>query len=143
MAGVCVRDVDSHKFVTAYAAHLKRSGKVSVPAWADLVKTGSFKELAPYNADWFYTRVAALARHIYLRPGAGVGALRVVFGGKKNCGVRPSKSALASGNAIRKGLQALEKLKLVSVDATNGGRHLTSEGQRDLDHVAQLVAKTL
>jgi small subunit ribosomal protein S19e len=38
-------------------------------------------------------------------------------------------------------LQALEKLKLVAVDP-NGGRRITVDGQRDLDHVAQLVAKS-
>lgn len=141
MTGVTVRDVDSHKFVQAYAAHLKRSGKLTVPAWVDMVKTGSFKELAPYNPDWFYVRAASLARHIYLRPGAGVGALRMVYGGRKNRGTLPSKHAEASGNVIRKALQALEKLKLIAVDP-NGGRRLTVDGQRDLDHVAQLVAKS-
>lgn len=141
MPGVSVRDVDSQKFVQAYAAHLKRSGKLAVPAWVDLVKTGSFKELAPYNADWFYVRAASLARHIYLRPGAGVGAMRVVYGGRKNRGTMPSKSAVASGNIIRKAMQALEKLNLVAVDV-NGGRRITVDGQRDLDHVAQLVAKS-
>jgi hypothetical protein len=43
-------------FITAYASHLKRSGKLEVPAWVDLVKTGSFKELAPYDPDWYYVR---------------------------------------------------------------------------------------
>lgn len=141
MPGVCVRDVDAQKFVAAYAAHLKRSGKLSVPAWVDIAKTAAFKELAPYDQDWFYTRTASLARHIYLSPGTGVGALRTVYGGRKNRGTLPSKCALASGNVIRKALQALEKLKLVSTDA-KGGRRITSDGQRDLDAVAQLLAKT-
>lgn len=56
MVGVTVRDVDAQKFVTAYAAHLKRTGKLDVPTWVDLVKTAPFKELAPYDADWFYVR---------------------------------------------------------------------------------------
>ncbi len=136
MPGVSVRDVDSHKFIAAYAAHLKRSGKLAVPAWTHLVKTSCAKELAPFDADWFFTRTAALARHIYLRPGAGVGALRQVYGSKKNRGVMPGKAVLASGNIIRKALQALEKLKLVATDA-KGGRRITSAGQRDLDGVAQ------
>ncbi len=101
----------------------------------------AFKELAPSNADWFFVRAASLARHIYLRPGAGVGALRCVYGGRKNRGVLTGRHAEASGNVIRKALQALEKLKLVAVDP-NGGRRITVDGQRDLDHVAQLVAKS-
>src|SRR5579864_2691610 len=78
MAGVSVRDVDAQKFITAYAAHLKRSGKITVPVWVDVVKTGCAKELAPYNPDWFYVRAASIARHIYLTPGVGVGALNLV-----------------------------------------------------------------
>ena len=43
-------------FIAAYASHLKRSGKLDIPTWVDLVKTGSFKELAPYDPDWYYVR---------------------------------------------------------------------------------------
>lgn len=43
------------------------TGKLEVPVWVDVVKTGTGKELAPYDADWFYIRTAAVARHIYLR----------------------------------------------------------------------------
>jgi small subunit ribosomal protein S19e len=43
-------------FINAYASHLKRSGKLEIPVWVDLVKTGSFKELAPYDPDWYYVR---------------------------------------------------------------------------------------
>lgn len=43
-------------FITAYASHLKRSGKLEVPTWVDIVKTGAYKELAPYDPDWYYVR---------------------------------------------------------------------------------------
>lgn len=43
-------------FITAYSSHLKRSGKLEVPTWVDIVKTGAYKELAPYDPDWFYVR---------------------------------------------------------------------------------------
>lgn len=135
MTGVTVRDVDAHKFIKAYAAHLKRAGKLEVPSWVDLVKTSTAKELAPYDPDWFYVRVASIARHIYLRPGVGVGALKLVHGSRKNNGTRPSHHVDASGSINRKALQALEKLKILKKD-DKGGRRITSEGQRDLDHVA-------
>lgn len=141
MTGVTVRDVDAQKFVKAYAAHLKRAGKLDVPSWVDLVKTGAFKELAPYDPDWFYVRAASIARHLYMRPGAGVGSMKLIYGGRKNNGTRPSHAALASGSVVRKAMQALEKLKLVEVQP-DGGRRITKDGQRDLDHVAALVAKT-
>lgn len=47
-----------------------------------MVKTGRYKELAPYDEDWYYTRCAAIIRHIYFRSPVGVGAVTKVFGGK-------------------------------------------------------------
>jgi hypothetical protein len=47
-------------FIAAYSSHLKRSGKLEIPTWVDLVKTGSQKELAPYDPDWFYVRAGEL-----------------------------------------------------------------------------------
>jgi small subunit ribosomal protein S19e len=43
-------------FIAAYSSHLKRSGKLEVPNWVDLVKTGTFKEQGPYDPDWYYVR---------------------------------------------------------------------------------------
>ncbi len=34
--------------------------QIEVPVWADLVKTATFKELAPYDADWYYIRTGML-----------------------------------------------------------------------------------
>lgn len=55
---------------------------MKVPEWVDLVKSARFKELAPYDEDWYYTRCAALARHIYFRSPVGVGAVTKIFGGE-------------------------------------------------------------
>jgi hypothetical protein len=52
----CVPSYSAEDFITAYSAHLKRSGKLEIPTWVDVVKTGPQKELAPYNPDWFYVR---------------------------------------------------------------------------------------
>jgi hypothetical protein len=38
-----------------------------VPEWVDVVKTNVAKELAPYDEDWFYVRIAGIARHLYIR----------------------------------------------------------------------------
>ncbi|CAG8508506.1 9870_t:CDS:2 [Ambispora leptoticha] len=133
-----VKDVNPHEFVKAYAGYLKRSGKLEVPKWVDLVKTGAYKELAPYDADWFYIRAAAVARHIYLRNGVGVGALKKLHGGRKRRGTRPSHHADSSGAIARKVLQALEKINVLEKDP-KGGRKITQDGQRDLDRIAQTV----
>ena len=51
--------LSAEAFIAAYASHLKRSGKLEVPTWVDIVKTGAYKELAPYDPDWYYVRAGA------------------------------------------------------------------------------------
>jgi ribosomal protein S19E (S16A) len=53
---VTVRDIKPADFIKAYAAHLKTKDNFEVPKWADIVKTGIGKQLAPYDPDWYYTR---------------------------------------------------------------------------------------
>jgi ribosomal protein S19E (S16A) len=55
-----------------------QSGKMELPEWHDLVKTGTHKEMCPMDPDWYYTRAASLARKVYLRGGTGVGAFTKV-----------------------------------------------------------------
>jgi small subunit ribosomal protein S19e len=103
-------------FIKAYAAYLKRTGKLEVPKWVDLVKTGTFKELAPYDPDWYFVRAASVARHIYIRKSVGVGALNKVHGGTANRGSRPSHHVNGSGSVNRKVLQSLEKIGVLEKD---------------------------
>lgn len=42
------------------------------------------KELAPYDEDWYYTRLASMARHIYVRSPVGVQTVCKIYGGKKS-----------------------------------------------------------
>ncbi|KAJ9050259.1 Protein component of the small (40S) ribosomal subunit [Entomophthora muscae] len=139
-SGITLKDVSHSAFIPAYAAHLKRSGKIEVPKWVDLVKTGTHKQLAPYDADWFFVRCAAVARHIYLRRGVGVGAVQKRTGGLKNRGNRPSKRKEGSGSVARKVLQALESLGLIDKEE-RGGRKLTEAGRRELDRIAVQVVR--
>ncbi|KAL3526571.1 hypothetical protein ACH5RR_011227, partial [Cinchona calisaya] len=130
-----VKDVSPHDFVKAYASHLRRSGKIELPQWVDIVKTGTLKELAPYDPDWYYIRAVSMARKIYLRQGLGVGAFRRIYGGSKRNGSRPPHFGKSSGSVARHILQQLQKMNIVDIDP-KGGRRITSSGQRDLDQVA-------
>ncbi|CAK7564068.1 MAG: Protein component of the small (40S) ribosomal subunit [Sporothrix epigloea] len=141
MGGVSVRDVDAQKFIVAYAAFLKRQGKLPIPGWVDTVKTGHAKELPPQSIDWYYVRAASVARHVYLRKTVGVGRLRKVHGTAKNRGCRPGKHVNASGSVDRKVLQSLAAIGIVEVDEEKGGRRITEAGQRDLDRIAQTTAE--
>lgn len=144
-------------FIEAYASHLKRSGKLEVPTWVDIVKTGHFKELAPYDPDWYYVRAgmstfllktsinnsyspAAIARHIYLRKQVGIGALAKLHGGRNRRGNRPSHHADASTSIQRRVCQSLEKIGVLE-KSDNGGRKISQDGQRDLDRIATAIVE--
>ncbi|TRY94697.1 hypothetical protein DNTS_003172 [Danionella cerebrum] len=137
--GVTVKDVNQQEFVRALAAFLKKSGKLKVPDWVDIVKLAKHKELAPCDENWFYIRAASTIRHLYLRGGVGVCSMIKIYGGRKRNGVCPSHFSVGSKNVARKVLQALEGLKMVEKDP-NGGRRLTPQGTRDLDRIAGQVA---
>ena len=106
------------------------------------MKTSRAKELAPYDPDWYFTRCAAVVRHIYIRSPIGVGAVTKIFGSRKRNGTHPSHFCRSSGGVARRVLQSLEQLKLIE-KAPNGGRKMTSQGRRDLDRIAaQVKAKS-
>lgn len=165
VCGVTVKDVPANDFIVAYAAHLKRTGKMEMPKWADLVKTAKFKELAPYDPDWYYIRAgasralqretrhrwvvvagphepvapraASIARRVYLRGNVGVGAMRKIYGGSQRRGTVKERFALSGGSIPRHIFAQLEKMKIVEKDTEGkGGRKITETGQRDLDSIA-------
>ena len=138
--GITVRDVAAAQFIAAYAEVLKNNDKFVVPKWADVVKTGVHKELAPYDPDWYFVRAAAVARKIYLRQGTGVGALKKRFGGAYRRGAAPEKHQDAAGGIIRNILLTLDDLKITE-KMPQGGRKVTRIGQQALDLVAGQVAR--
>ncbi|KAL6729996.1 ribosomal protein S19e [Ancylostoma duodenale] len=131
-----IKDVDQHEAVKQIAHFLKKSGKVKVPEWSDIVKLGANRQLAPVDPDWYYIRTASIARRLYIRSPTGVGALRTVFGGKKGRGSRPNHFCKGSGSVIRKALQTLEAIKWVEKHADGKGRVLSKQGRKDLDRIA-------
>lgn len=118
--------------------------QIELPHWTDIVKTATFKELAPYDPDWYYIRAgmlhpfltllhmgspsvsffpdhpimitASMARNIYLRHGLGVGAFRRIYGGSKRNGSRPPHFCKSSGSIARHILQQLEKMNIIELD---------------------------
>ena len=135
-----------------------------MPTYVDIVKTGHYKELAPYDPDWYYFRAgpsnqsqvpssqtdrislffpfatAAIARHIYLRKDVGIGALAKYQGGRNRRGNRPSHHADASRSVQRKICQSLEKIGVLE-QRENGGRAISQDGVRDLDRIATSVTE--
>ena len=113
--------------------------QMEVPQWVDTVKTATYKELAPYDPDWFYIRAASVARKIYVNGNMGVGALRKSYCGAVNRGTRRHKHQIGSGSVARAVLKQLESIGVVEKD-TKGGRRITPSGQRDLDRIAGRVS---
>ncbi|EDW38742.1 GL13146 [Drosophila persimilis] len=136
MPGVTVKDIDQHAVTKAVAVFLKKTGKLKVPDQMDIIKTAKFKELAPYDPDWFYVRCASILRHLYHRSPAGVGSITKIYGGRKRNGVHPSHFCRAADGAAHPGARPPCR------EAPRGGRKLSSIGQRDLDRIAnQIVVK--
>tara|TARA_B110000977_G_scaffold103553_1_gene135137 strand:+ start:14209 stop:14556 length:348 start_codon:yes stop_codon:yes gene_type:complete len=107
---------------------------MEVPTWVDIVKTASYKELAPYDPDWFYIRAASIARKLYVSGNMGVGAFRKNYGGAKNNGVCRHHHGIGSGSVARACLKQLEAVGVV--EKAQKGRRITSTGMRDLDRIA-------
>ena len=141
-----VKDIPAGDFIKSYADYLKKNDKVEVPAWIEFVKTGKNRELSPEDPDWLYTRIAAVARKIYLRPHMGVSTLRHVFGGKHRLAGRPHH-VQAAAKIIRYSLQQLEKLGVVSKDKKylekKFSRVITAAGQKELDIIANKIGKEI
>ncbi len=107
------------------------------------------RELEPYNPDWYFVRMAAIARKVYLRPRIGVGALAHWFGGAKNRGAAPQRFQKAARGVLRHILTQLEKngvIETVVLQNENGqkvsaGRAITPAGLRELDRIARSLAQ--
>ncbi len=136
-----VFDVDAGELIKAVSNTLKSIESLKAPDWTLFVKTGAHVERPPQNPDWWYVRLAAILRSLYVR-GAPVGVqrLRNKFGGRKKHGYRPKTHVKAGGKIIRVALQQLESEGLV-VKTEKGGRILTPKGISLLDKHAARLAK--
>lgn len=45
---------------------------MELPPWTDIVKTAQFKELAPYDPDWYYVRAGEFVWPVKLSIGVKV-----------------------------------------------------------------------
>ncbi|MEN3000164.1 MAG: 30S ribosomal protein S19e [Acidilobaceae archaeon] len=135
--------VPAEALIRKVAQRLKEYKEIKPPHWALFAKTGSYKEYPPREADWWYVRAASVLRKLY-KSGepVGVGAMRVMYGGRKRRGSAPPHFREGSGSTVREILMQLEAAGLV-VKAPGKGRSLSPKGRGMLDMAAKEVMEEL
>jgi small subunit ribosomal protein S19e len=133
---VFARDADASQLISKTAEALKKD--MEMPAWALFVKTGTHKQRAPEQRDWWYMRSASVLRQIYINGPIGVEKLRSFYGGRKRLGHKPPHFKKGSGKILRTILMDLEKAGYAQKQGKSG-RVVTPKGQKFLDHVAKEI----
>ncbi|MEW5759514.1 MAG: 30S ribosomal protein S19e [Candidatus Thermoplasmatota archaeon] len=135
---ITVYDVPPTLLIQKVAEKLKEKKEISPPVWTSYVKTGVHKEKQPTQKDWWYARVAAVLRKVYIKGPIGTSRLRKKFGGAKDRGDKPNRSRKGSGSIIRKALQQLENAGFVT-NLKGKGRVVSNNGRKFMDNVAKEV----
>jgi len=153
-------DVPSNLLLPAVADAFADNKAISIPEWAEHVKTGVHKERPPEQGNWWEIRAAAVLRKIADKGPIGVNHLAQEYGGKSNRGVSPNSARAGSRHVIRTVLQQLEDagliekdlLKVIEVEVEDdekqkvniyNGRKITGAGQKLLDGVAHEIRDTV
>ncbi len=139
---VNVYDVPAQPLIAKVAEKLKSEGRIKPPEWADYVKTGVHKEKAPSQDNWWYLRVAAVLRKVYVKGPIGVSRLSSEFGGREDKGSKPYKAKKGSRSIARVALKQLEDQGYV-VNETGKGRVISSKGRSLLDNTSYEIFKEL
>merc|ERR1719473_1579798 len=115
-----VKCVPSEVFIKNYSERLQNLGEIKIPDWVDYVKTAKRKQMPPQDPNWFYTRVASIARQLYIHPkGIGVGALSRFYGGRTRNTTCKKHFSKSSRGVIRYALKVLRKLGFVETIKTS------------------------
>lgn len=138
---VTVYDVPPEELIDEMSQKLKEMDHIEMPEWGPFVKTGVHKEKAPVQEDWWFTRVAAVFRTVYIEGPIGISRLKGMYGGKKTGDSRPGRAAKGSGSIIRHALQQLESEALV--EKKDDGRVVSSKGRSMLDNTSYDIMKNM
>jgi len=137
-----VYDVPADKLIDKVAVKLKENNNITPPDWAEYVKTGVHKEKAPIQPDWWYTRVAAVLRKVYVNTPIGIKHLSAMFGGAVDRGSKRSHSQTGSRSIIRHSLQQLEAAGYIET-VKGKGRAISPSGQKFMDNIAHEVLQDI
>lgn len=110
------------------------SKEIQEPKWTKDVKTGQHKERGPYEANWYYIRVASILRKIAVNSPIGIERLAAEYGGKVDRGSKAHHAGKGSRKVIRSAVQDLEKLGYIL--KSKKGRSISSMGAKMLNSAA-------
>jgi len=133
-----VYDAPPNVLIESVAEQLKGIKGLEPPEWAGYVKTGIHREKSPVNEDWWYVRLAAIMRKVYIHGPIGSSRLSAEFGGPKDRGSKPNKAVRGSGSVARKALQRLDNAGLLTTIRYKG-RVISPQGQKLMDNTAHEI----
>ncbi len=133
-----VYDIPPEDLIIAVAADLKKSKKVTPPEWAMYAKTGVHRQQSPTDRDWWYTRLAAVFRKVYVEGPVGTERMAAKYGGRRDRGSAPYHPRKGGRSIIRECLRQLESLDYVQKTEKNG-RMVTAKGNSYLDNKAREI----
>jgi small subunit ribosomal protein S19e len=137
-----VYEVPPNMLIDRLTEKLKSEASIKPPEWASFVKTGTHREKAPVEKDWWYKRMAAVLRKIYIHGPIGSSRLAAEYGGKKDMGSAPYRAVKGSRNIIRTCLKQLQTIGLVE-SKDHKGRVLTPKGHSLLDKMSHEILSEL
>ncbi len=135
-------DVPPSLLIERLKDHLQKEGKVKPPEWAPFARTGVHTEKAPTQTDWWYRRVAAVLRKVYLLGPVGTTRLAAEFGGRRDDGSAPKHPRRGSRSIAREAMQQLESMDLLR-KTEKKGRTISPQGRKLLDSLAHEILMDL
>ncbi len=133
-----VYDVPPGLLIEKLKEQLQADGKIKPPEWAKFSRTGVHTEKAPVQPDWWYRRVAAVLRKVYVHGPVGSTRLAAEFGGRRDDGSAPYHPRRGSRSIAREAMQQLETLGYLS-KLEKKGRTITPAGRKLLDHISHEI----
>jgi len=135
-------DVPPVLLIERLKERLQAEGKIKPPEWAPFARTGVNTEKAPVQKDWWYRRVAAVLRKVYLHGPVGTSRLAAEFGGRRDDGSAPYHPRRGSRSIAREAMQQLEALGLLT-KTDKKGRSISAQGRKLLDSLAHEILMDL
>jgi small subunit ribosomal protein S19e len=135
-------DVPPALLIERLKDHLEKEGKIKPPEWAAFARTGVHTQKAPTQRDWWYRRVAAVLRKVYMHGPVGSARLAAEFGGRRDDGSAPYHPRRGSRSVAREAMQQLESLGLLA-KGEKRGRVISAQGRKLLDRLAHEILMDL